>query len=69
MQKDSYTLPLIRFMCQKNALEGVLAIVWYPGKLSAVVVKEARRKADSTPGGDVCESGIMIRTVEVLDFS
>ena len=56
-------------MCQKNALEGVLAIVWYPGKLSAVVVKEARRKADSTPGGDVCESGIMIRTVEVLDFS
>ena len=60
---------MIVFVCTENAGEALPAIKWNPCKLTAVIVKEAGSKADSASCSNVGECRIVIRTVEIFDFS
>ena len=62
------TFPVICLMSAEDAVKGILTIIWYPGKLSAVIIQKTRSKADSAACGDIGKSSLMIGAVKIADF-
>ena len=56
-------------MCADHTGEALFAVERYPRELPAVVVEEARRKADPASCGDVSERCVVVGAVKVFDLS
>ena len=51
----------------EDAGEALLTVKGYPGKLAAVVVEEARGKADTAARRNVGKRCLMVGTVEIFE--
>ena len=56
-------------MGAKDTGKRLFAVIGDPGELTAVVVQETGGEADASAGGNICQRRIMIRTVEITDFT
>lgn len=65
---NDVTLGRLSSLCAENAGEALRAIERNPGKLSAVIIEESRSQTYTPSGSNICERGVMIRTVEIVDL-